>query len=430
MKKLSLEKVTQFAFVFFIPIYMTNYYFFMRGINVNMFMYFPALALLLLKIFTLILKSDRSSFIHGINLYFLYLVISVFLYLVNDAPISCYTGMFTSYLLPFSFVFLGYRYSNDNKYNKWYLYGCAICFLIGFYLYFTAPSYYYDFLRNNVDESSELSAYMGSKNIDILDVTRFSSFFGNSYVISYFSIPALILSLGYTLRDDSGIKKTLLYFIAVVSILAAILCQQRIAMAFAVIIPFFYGIYSLRSGKGGRLLQISLIFAIIFVSSLFFISTLPRFDVVYELIKEQSSRMIFSDAMAERVNQYSEFNRSTWWSFFVGLGFGACSPQALRSGLAGIADGEFVKMFYEIGIIGTAFFVAIVYATLKKGIKNFKLYNMEVLIILFFLAAGIASDSLTMNIPCAMFWFSIGRIWNKEYSVIIQLDNKITNYIK
>ena len=385
----------------------------MRGMNVNILLYFPALAILLLKIVSLIMNSERSPFIKRINLYMSYIVLSVVLYLFNDAPVSCYIGMFSSYFLPLFFVYLGYLYSNDRKYNVWYMYGCAFCFIIGFYLYFTGPSYYLDFLHNNMDE--DMGNYLGSKNIDVLDITRFSSYFGNSYVISYFSVPALILALGNTIQKDNGSSKIVLYIIALVSFLAAILCQQRIAIAFALIIPLFYGIYSIRYGGGRSLIIIYSIVVLFFIVFFGVISTLERFDVVYELLEKKFSQMIFSDALAERTNQYTEFNRATWWSYFVGLGMGACSPQALRAGLKGIPDGEFVKMFYEIGIIGCFFFTILLIPTLKRGIKYFKYYYMEVLIVVFFLAAGTGSDSLTMNIPCAMFWYSIGRIWNRNY---------------
>ena len=97
--------------------------------------------------------------------------------------------------------------------------------------------------------------------------------------------------------------------------------------------------------------------------------------------------------------------------------------------LKAIADGEFIKLFYEFGIVGMILLACVILPTLLRGIKFFKLYYVEVVIILFYLAAGIAADSLTLFVFSIMFWYSLGRIWNKEYykTIIKKIDIEYGN---
>ena len=132
--------------------------------------------------------------------------------------------------------------------------------------------------------------------------------------------------------------------------------------------------------------------------------------------------MRFSSAMEARSGQYTTFDRATWWSYFVGLGMGSSGGVARLHGLAGVSDGFFVKTFYECGIIGSLLFFTLITVTLKRGIKSFKLYYKEVLILLFFIGAGIGADSFSRFIYTSMAWYSIGRIWNEQYRVNREIE--------
>lgn len=407
------EKLTRVAFVFFMPLYMLSEYLFMRGINTYMFLYHPLRLILLIKVLSLMLTKNDSSFIKLMTIYFFYCAFSVVLYEFNDAPINGYVSALQPYLYPMIFVWLGYGYSNDEKFNKMYLYSCLACFLIGFYLYFTMPSYYMQFLYDV--QTTGWTAKEGVTDSSILAFARFSSFFGYSYAISYFSIPALSISLGYTLYKNTEISKKLLYFMSIVSFVAAMLCMQRAAMAYSVAVLLFYGYYSLKRNNSSRLFVVFGVVVALVVVVLGAVGTLDRFSEISGNLLEQLSRMDFSEAMEERTFQYSLSDRATWWSYIVGLGMGSCGGIARSVGLAGVTDGEYVKMFYEMGFLGTSIFALIMITTILRGLKHLRLYYMELIIVVYFLAAGLGSNSLYMNMYCAMFWYSLGRIWNKQY---------------
>lgn len=408
-----LNKIEKWAFLYFMPLYMISQYLYVRGINTFIFLYhLPRLILLLLAL-TLMLKKKDNAFIWLMLVFFLYNIFSIVLYAFNDTPISCYFGVLESYLYPMLFAWFGYRYSNDDSYNKMFLFSCLGCFLIGFYLYFTMPSYYVQYLIDF--QTSGWTAKEGVTENTVLAFSRFSSFFGTAYVISYLSIPALTISLGYTLYKKPEVPIFWLYFIAIASFVAALLSQMRIAMAYSVAVLLFYGFYSLKANRSSKLLVVYGIVIVLFFSFLGYLASLGRFDVISENILERLSEMDINDAMDQRTFQYALSDRATWWSYIFGLGMGSCGGMARSVGLVGVTDGEWVKMFYEMGFVGMTIFALMVLSSIVRGLKHLRLYYIELIIVVYFLAAGLGSDSLVMNIPCAMFWYSLGRIWNKKY---------------
>jgi len=424
------KKITQNAFTYLIPIVMIDYYLIMRGVNLNMYVVLPLFAILGLKTISIAVKSSKGIFIKAINIFLGYSLLSIIFYAFNDTPISCYFTTLRSFVFPIIFAYLGYQYSVDHSFNEWYLVGCAFCFVIGFYLYLAGPDYYIEYLddiRNNLWYKNDESI----NETNILFFSRFSSFFPTSYAISSFSIPALILSLSYSFNNKNiGINKLWLYVIAISSFIAAIICQQRIAMAFALFIVIFYGFTSGKlSNSRGRL---GLIFAYIIIGIIvvFSMDSLIHqewFDRVKFLVSNHIEAMDFSKAMDSRTNQYFSFDRATGLSYIFGLGLGSCGHAAMEAGLQGIADGEFVKLFYEFGFWGCSILAGLILSTLYRGLKYFKLYHAEVLIIIFYLAAGVGSDALTFFIYSIMFWYSMGRIWNKDYYQRM-VDAKLQKY--
>lgn len=418
-------KLIRWVFVYFYPIFMVVYYLIMRGINLNSVVMLPIFALLGIKAIEMAFKYANHPFVRMASIFLIYSLLTGGFYIFNDAPFNCYTSSLRQFVFPILFAFLGCCYSNDNAFNRWYLIACAACFVVGFYLYTTGPGYYVAFLneaRSNLWYADE-NRYLNETNI--LEFTRFSSFFTTSYIVAFFSIPAMALSLGYSLDDNRPIGKPWCYAIAVVSFIAAFLCQQRIAIVFAMLIALFYGLFSSRLAnikKGASLWLVYLVIAVLVFFIGGSIAHFEWFDRIAELVGSRFDAMSFSQAMSERTGQYSSFDRATGLSYIFGLGLGSCGHAAGAAGLKAIHDGEFIKLFYEFGIVGCSLLAFLVVSTLKRGLNNFKQYHSEVIIVVFYLAAGIGADSLTFFVYSAMFWYSMGRIWN--INVISRKQNK------
>lgn len=415
-----MRKTINIVFTYFFPIFMIDYYLIMRGVNLNTVVMLPIFALLGIKAIEIANKNNSNQFLRYVSIFLLYSLLTVVLYIFNDAPVSCYTSNFRQFVFPILFAYLGCAYSKNNEFNKWYLIACAFCFVLGFYLYATAPSYYVNYLHEAQSNwwFAEERDYVNETNI--LEFSRFSSFFTSSYIICFFSIPALILSLAYSLDEKRPLGKPWCYAIAVVSFIAAIICLQRIAIAFSIVIVSFYGLFAGRI-SGGRnwsttwLAYVVIIFAAVVVFGQ--IAHLDWFDRIAEHVGGRIEVLNFTQAMSDRMGQYESFDRATSFSYIFGLGLGSCGHAAGAAGLKAIYDGEFVKLFYEFGIVGCVLFALPILSTLRRGLKSFNDYHAEVFITLFYLAAGVGADSLTFFVYSAMFWFAMGRIWNKDYAI-------------
>ena len=418
-----MSKTLRYAFTYCIPIIMVVYYLIMRGINLNSVIMLPIYFFLTIKAVEILLKNNHSTFIKMMNVFLGYSLASIVLFAVNNVPVSCFFATLRTFFFPFVFAYLGYNYSSDHEFNKWYLYGCAFCFVVGIYLYIVGPGYYTAYLASVRDSGALYNPVINETNI--LDFTRFSSFFPTPYAVSCFSIPTLIISLAFSSKRETGVPQWACYSIAVISFTAAFLCQQRIAIAFAIAIVIFYGFYLMKLNRGGQKFGVIIAYiliALLIVSVMGSIAHFEWYDRIFTLVERRFELMDFEDAMSHRTNQYN-IERSSDLFFIFGSGMGSCGHAAIFAGYKGVADGEFVKTFYEYGVVGCFILGSIILSSLYRGLRFFKLYNVEVLIMVFYLAAGIASNSLTFFIYSIMFWYSMGRIWNKKYYERLKREN-------
>jgi len=426
-------KILRSLFNYFYPILMIDYYLIVRGINLNTLIVLPIFFILAVVAVKIMATKGRQSFIMSMNLFLIYCLLTVFWYLFNDAPFTCYTTMLRSFVFPIIFAYLGCQYSSDHVFNKWYVYACGFCFLVGFYLYLETPQYYLRFLAEARDNAFNARSDINESNV--IEYTRFSSFFATSYAVSCFSVPALILSLSFALKSKIGWERVVFYIIAFSSILAALLCQQRIAIGSTFVVLIFWVFYSSSQTNTKGLFGVIMAYTIVILLSIYMLGLIVSYEWfgrVSDMVTTRLGQMDFVDAMDHRKGQYTSFDRMTDFSLVFGLGLGSCGHAAVAAGLRGIADGEFIKLFYEFGVVGMALLASIIIPTLYRGIKFFKYYYIEVIIILFYLAAGIASDSLTFFIYSIMFWYSLGRIWNKNYFNRLQQEktNKANGIIR
>lgn len=377
-------------------------------INLTLLLVDAPLVLFVLKAYSICAKNYSNLFISIFSLFSLYVLLSGFAYCLNGTPPICYLKGIQYFFVPLTFAALGYSFSCNYDYYKLYLYSCATCFVIGFFLYTTLPPYYMEYL-------AEVQGFEGFSQDELMGAFRFSSFLPGSYNISFLSVPALIMSLSLSSNSKSGMNRWLCYFIAAISFIAAIICQQRIAMFFAIVVVLFYSFYFFKHGNKKLLFVCVGIFILLIIAINLYLSEMELFDALKDRIFDRFEKMDVSVAMSSRTGQYSGFSRETWWSCMVGLGMGSCGHLVIPYGIQSINDGELVKTFYEYGMFGTTLFAVLVIVTLLRGIKLFRFVHPEVLIMLFFLGASVGASALTFFIYNSMFWFSMGRIWNQNY---------------
>ena len=412
----------------YFPLQSLVYFTKMLGSSVNNYVGIPLNLLFILlstkkAIYTAFNKSKNNGDV--LVLFFLgYSLLSGILTVFGGFQLECYTASLKIFIIPIFFYFWG-RNSKDISYNfyRYFIWTCFIAMTIGLFLYLTMPSFYSAYLLQLYQESwmrqgNEVTADM------IIDTHRFSAFFSSSYSVCFFAVPALVIVLGCCVRGKIksvlgkyGKTMPLFHIIVAVFIISSILSLQRIAMVCSVAIVIFYFIYGLRQ-KSVEITTtyIAIALGIAFIS----LSIIPRLagdrnDVISENIALRIDRMNFNDAMNERTSQYGFVADNLELFIFVGTGLGSAGNKAAELGHKGVTDGEFVRMFAELGLVGCMCFWYLIFGTVRRGFRYFKLYNTELIIIGFFLLAGIGANSLSMNLWSGIFWYSIGRIWNKQF---------------
>lgn len=417
----NLYKRTEIIICLFFPLIMMDYLLIMLGINLNNIIVLPMLFFVACFAFLCASKSRQVVGTKLLTIFLVYNVASVLIILVTGIPFDCYIDRLRSFLFPMLFFYFGVEYRiTSDKFYKSFLYSSLFCFVVGFFLYLFTPSFYVSFLVDIREQASYIDNVLDETTV--LEYTRFSSFFGSSYAISYFSIPALCVSFAFLFRDKLA-KKHLLYLSIIVCFLAALLCQQRIAMVSAFAVALFYSIYG-TSHKNGILLPAIVILAFILIIVLNMYVDTSRLSTVSELIFNRFARLDFNDAMGERTGQYDKV-LNAWNNIILGDGMGAHSGAAMIYKYVIVADGEYYRILVENGIIGITLFISLIFGSLKKAIINRRYLWMELIIVSFFLLAGIGANSLSVAFfYTPIFWFCLGRIWNKGYLERLKLDNK------
>lgn len=407
----SSENITKYAFLCFIPIVMLVYYMEMRGITYTHSLFLiPLFFVLGVKAINIYKSTSRDVFSSLLFYYVLYNILSIIWYAINGVPLVCYKeGIFIS-VLAIMFAFLGYKYKYSYQFYTIFLYSCAVCYIIGYYLYFVRPQYYVDFITNVAYGGSSNMAEAAMNSSDVLNAYRYSSFFSNNYRIAYFCIPSFVLSLYF--YTSYRINKKIMLSIAIISFVTSIICFQRISQAFAVISLGFFIYYWRKINLTGMIVKILLLSVVMLAlfSLVTHFDALAQFD---EMISQQLERFNIGSAMSERTNQF-DIGRDTSFTFVFGLGLGSCGYPVLPYGLKGVYDCEYVKMFYELGLVGCIIFAILMIKTIKRGYANISQNFAEFLIVIYFLAAGIGSDSLSMYVSDIIFWYAVGRIWSQN----------------
>ena len=225
---------TWYMFVYLIPFIMILSLMRMYGFDTHNYLDYIFTLILGVKGVQILFQTYKNRFANLVTIFLVYSFLTGFAYLYNEVPFKCYYYSFLTFWFSALFFYFGYRYCDNEAFDRMFMYGCCFCFVLGFYYHFTADPVYINF----VVERNAKAAVMGYNESNILDFARFGSFFGNSYYIEFFSIPTLILSLFYL--NTGKFNNIILYFIAFTSFVAALLSIQRIAVGFAFLVLIVY----------------------------------------------------------------------------------------------------------------------------------------------------------------------------------------------
>jgi hypothetical protein len=121
---------------------------------------------------------------------------------------------------------------------------------------------------------------------------------------------------------------------------------------------------------------------------------------------------MLSEAFDERsTNWLDSFKQA---NFLIGGGLGAFGHKAVPYSKVIIADGNYFKMFAELGIIGVFVFLSILVSSIFKGMQDLKNKYLELGIVVGLSLMAIGSNIFEYQIIAPVFWYSMGKIFSRN----------------
>lgn len=417
--KLDIDKIENFLLFSFFPLYMLHMFLGMLGINlfITTFLYIFSIYY---GVKVSIISSNFKYFKFLFTGYIIYNVLSIIHYSFNGIPLSVFGTDFLNVVYPMIFFYIGLNsQKTDNRFYIGILLGSLFCFIVGFYLHFSIPQWYLDWKveqQNNMwsRKFGDVSEY------GFLEMGRFSSFLASSYTTSTLSVIGLSISINYLFRRK---KFYTYFFIFIVSVLAMFISMQRVGILYGLFVISLYNLYGIFCKKKNikRFLLLEIFVIVICMVSL---SMNNRNFQVFDAVSSKLTNTMIKDAFNERAGQYKNI-MDNWKNYWFGDGLGSGGHAALKEGFVAVADGNYYKLLFETGIFGFIWFAFLMILTILKALKKYKYYSIELLIVLYYLAAMLGANILEFRFAVIPLWYCIGRIWNDKYlnNIIINQDH-------
>lgn len=348
----------------------------------------------------------------------LYFIISGF---TSGMPMSFLSNELRFFIIPCFFLFAGMYYPYDDFYKR-YLYVTIFCVVIGFILYVLRPSFYANYLANVYNNSWYTSGTISGSSA-MMEMFRFSSIFGSSYAISYHVTFGLCILLNDFFRTKPLINSDFYRVVLICLFIGAItLSSHRVAMAYSALllgVAYLYGKFT-HNNIAKYIFYIVLVFITLIVLLSIFADKM-YFDFIKSNVLDRLMEMDYETAMEQGRNAQTERALGGWNNVVFGDGTGSKGAFAREAGLPAITDGGYIKLLTENGILGCSIFALLIISTIFRTLKYIKIYRVELLIIVYVLFSMLGANSLSINYHYVLlFWFSIGRVWNKK---ILYINN-------
>ena len=295
------------------------------------------------------------------------------------------------------FYFIG-RYRSDEV-EKFFVnmkVPMTFAMIVGLILFFWAPSWYIE--RRTAILSSE------SNMESFYEATRLSSFWPWSYTMGYGSLFFFMYFYKYLNNKINMENITSI----TISLLTLFFAQQRVSIAFLLVflgMVIYFNPYNNRKVTFSILLSISVIAIIIFVY-LFYFADSGLVDYILNRSVDKEDNVV-----DERFDMFIHFIKVS----LFGTGTGTCGHAAYYDSGNGVTDCEYIRLFVELGIIGSFILFLIFAKSIIRALKYNRIYFFELSVILFYLAAMIGATPFeNYSMQPFLFWLCIGRVFNNS----------------
>lgn len=348
-------------------------------------------------------------------------------YIYNGRPIALYISDVSNYVAAMLFFYVGLSDDRPGRpfYNK-LMYSTAIVFVLGLLCFITMPSW---FLSRTI-EAINANNVVEYNEFNVFEQMRFGAFWGDSYSVSHLSVFCVAIAI-FSVAYWEGKKRWIAIACLIIGLVSSIASMHRASMAGSAMAVAFYIYFNCRMHRQKANWIVFASFILILVGFVFLMPSFgERVEQIFELIFNRvDDNMSLDKALKERKYTHDLMAGMRFFIFGHGLGSGGVSARAY--GLPGISDMQYIKMFYENGIVGAILFISIIIHALKRGVKYISIYLTEIAIIGFILVAMLGSNSLSIYYFIVYpFWYTVGRVYNNnnEYLHKVKIKKHTNGY--
>lgn len=348
-------------------------------------------------------------------LYISYFILSIFSYLDYNKNIRFYIEGIILYIVPLCSFFWSVciKEKEANLLYRKIEYALVICCITGLYLYFMAPSWYINW------RLSSYADWVGIDNAEriFLSYNNLSSVFTHPYFVAYTSVFLVSLYLNRLYKNQNIYINLILLIIVLVTI---ILAQQRVVIAFSICLILIYSLQGIRKKILIFYVLITIIFSVI---CFLFIHYSNEIQYLIERYNTIITGDVFNDGRANIAKHLLE----TDFNYVLGEGANLVGHIAISFGKPCIADSEYLKFIYELGVVGTTIFYAFTSLTIYVAYK-YKSY-IELPVVIFFIIAMYGANPFEKDNIILLYWICSGRVWynTRNYFKSNKYENRICN---
>ncbi|MCR5651849.1 MAG: hypothetical protein K6F86_11790 [Lachnospiraceae bacterium] len=363
------------------------------GICMTVLMLAGGAAIVLARLVTFKTAEDRVFAV-----YLIYNILSGIWCVYYGIPFSVYAGEVSTTALPMIFYYAGRSFDEEytEKYYGGYIIAALGMGLIGAVFYIWPPKFYLDFAFDNM-------------LISVADAptsrVRMNSLIGSGGMAVYVTY-ALCLS-SYFFRQKEKNKRIAGFIFMGLSLVFAFMANQRSSMFSIILVLIFFGTVDyLTDGNRSKKILFAELGAAAAVVAGIFVFARGVFEKFYlRLISIPEGFGERSESWVAAVNDM----KNMW----LGDGLGSRGHRAAEFQTYIVADGGLVKLYTEMGIIGTSLIIFLLVLVFLKAVRKPRIVIPEICVIICALLMSIGSNVLEIQICAPVVYFALGRAVKK-----------------
>ena len=395
MKSESYKNLIKDYICLIYPIFTLIYflYVFFSGIRTGITMTF-FLCLGIIGIFVLGLITFKTTEDKMFGLYVAYNLFSGIWCVAFGIPLSVFVGEISTTLLPMMLYYVGRGF--DEEYDSRYYHGFILAALlmgaIGAVFFMWAPQFYIDF--------SYVNEFISKADAPTMRV-RMNSIIGSGPMGAFVAYSTC--ASAYFLRKENKKERIIGLVYIILSILFSFMANQRSAMFCVIMMLVFLNLvdFLVDRTKPMKYFWAEVAAAILFLGGIFVFA-----NGIFEKFRIRLASI--PDGFGERSESWiAAVNNMV--NFWIGDGLGSHGHRAAEYQLYIVADGGLVKLYSEMGLIGTSMIIFVLALVYIKSAKRISRVVPETAIVTAAILMSIGSNVLEMELCAPIAYFALGR---------------------